>query len=218
MILLRERVTTDIATKGGQYDVMTIGGCEAPIWGKVGWLAPLDDLGDDYDYNDLLAPVRSGLTVDGRLYAVPFYAESSFKLYRKDLFKKAGPTMPEQPTYDQIKEFAEKLTDKSKEQYGICLRGKPGCGENMALIGTLVNTFGGRWFDMELKPQLTSILRRQQCMDKSRRSAIPEPSPALFGMEIGPNLPFGLFGTLTRSRLSRRLISRVHASRLPEFL
>ena len=126
--------------------------------------------------------------------------------------------MPEQPTYDQIKEFAEKLTDKSKEQYGICLGGKPGCGENMALIGTLVNTFGGRWFDMELKPQLTSILRRQQRMDKSRRSAIPEPSPALFGMEIGPNLPFGLFGTLTRSRLSRRLISRVHASRLPEFL
>ena len=154
--VLRERVTTDIATKGGQFDVLTIGGYETPIWGKSGWLTSLDDLGDDYDYDDLIAPVRSGLTVDGKLYAVPFYAESSFTLYRKDLFDAAGLKMPEQPTYDQITEFADKLTDKSKEQYGLCLRGKPGWGENMAFLGTLVNTFGGRWFDMDWKPQLNS--------------------------------------------------------------
>ncbi len=154
--VLRERVTTDIATKAGQFDVLTIGGYETPIWGKSGWLMPLDDLGDDYDYADLIAPVRSGLTVDGKLYAVPFYAESSFTLYRKDLFDAAGLKMPEQPTYDQITEFADKLTDKSKEQYGLCLRGKPGWGENMAFLGTLVNTFGGRWFDMDWKPQINS--------------------------------------------------------------
>jgi len=154
--VLRERVTTDIATKGGQFDVLTIGGYETPIWGKAGWLTSLNDLGDDYDYDDLITPVRSGLTVDGKLYAVPFYAESSFTLYRKDLFDAAGLKMPEQPTYDQITEFADKLTDKSKEQYGLCLRGKPGWGENMAFLGTLVNTFGGRWFDMDWKPQLNS--------------------------------------------------------------
>jgi ABC-type glycerol-3-phosphate transport system substrate-binding protein len=154
--VLRERVTTDIATKGGQFDVMTIGAYETPIWGKQGWLAPVDDLGDDYDYADLLEPIKAGLTVDGKLYAVPFYSESSFTLYRKDLFEAAGLTMPEQPTYDQIKEFAAKLTDKSKEQYGICLRGKPGWGENMAFLGTMVNTYGGQWFDMDWKPQLTS--------------------------------------------------------------
>ena len=124
--VLRERVTTDIATKGGQFDVLTIGGYETPIWGKSGWLTSLNDLGNNYDYDDLIAPVRSGLTVDGKLYAVPFYAESSFTLYRKDLFDAAGLKMPEQPTYDQITEFADKLTDKSKEQYGLCLRGKPG--------------------------------------------------------------------------------------------
>ncbi len=154
--VLRERVTTDIATKGGQFDVMTIGGYEAPIWGKQGWLTAVDDLGDDYDYGDLLDPIRGGLTVDGKLYAVPFYAESSFTLYRKDLFEAAGLTMPEAPTYDQIKEFAAKLTDKDKQQYGICLRGKPGWGENMAFFGTMVNTYGGRWFDMDWKPQLNS--------------------------------------------------------------
>ncbi|MFK0165133.1 ABC transporter substrate-binding protein [Rhizobium sp. NPDC090279] len=154
--VLRQKLTTDIATKGGQYDIMTIGGYEAPIWGKKGWLQSIDDLGDDYDYGDLLAPIKSGLTVDGKLYAVPFYTESSFTLYRKDLFDAAGLKMPDQPTYDQIKEFAAKLTDKSKEQYGLCLRGKPGWGENMAFLGTMINTYGGRWFDMDWKPQINS--------------------------------------------------------------
>ena len=152
--VLRQKVTTDIATKGGQYDILTIGSYETPIWGKQGWLAPVDDLGDDYDYNDLLPGVRKGLSYDGKMYSVPFYAESSFTLYRKDLFEQAGLTMPEQPTYAQIADFAAKLTDKSKQQYGICLRGKPGWGENMAFLGTLVNTFGGRWFDMNWRPQL----------------------------------------------------------------
>lgn len=154
--VLRQKVTTDIATKSGQYDIITIGGYEAPIWGKQGWLAPVDDLGADYDYDDLLAPIKTGLTVDGKLYAVPFYTESSFTLYRKDLFDAAGIKMPDEPTYEQIKEYADKLTDKSKEQYGICLRGKPGWGENMAFLGTMINSYGGRWFDMDWKPQINS--------------------------------------------------------------
>ena len=154
--VLRERVTTDIATQGGQFDIMTIGGYEAPIWGKQGWLMPVDDLGEDYDYDDLLEPIKAGLTVDGKLYAVPFYTESSFTLYRTDLFEEAGLTMPDEPTYDQIKEFAAKLTDKPNQQYGICLRGKPGWGENMAFLGTMINTYGGQWFDMEWKPQINT--------------------------------------------------------------
>jgi sorbitol/mannitol transport system substrate-binding protein len=154
--VLRQRVTTDIATKGGQFDIITIGSYETPIWGKQGWLVPLDDLGDDYGYADMIPSVVNGLSYDGKLYAVPFYAESSFTFYRKDLFEQAGLTMPEQPTYDQIAEFAAKLTDKSKEQYGFCQRGKPGWGENMAFVGPMVNAFGGRWFDENWEPQLTS--------------------------------------------------------------
>ena len=104
--VLRQRVTTDIATKGGQFDIITIGSYEAPIWGKQGWLVPLDDLGDDYDYADMIPSVMNGLSYDGKLYAVPFYAESSFTFYRKDLFEQAGITMPDKPTYDQIAEYA----------------------------------------------------------------------------------------------------------------
>ena len=154
--VLRQRATTDIATKGGQFDIITIGSYEAPIWGKQGWLVPLDDLGADYDYADIIPSVRSGLSYNGKLYAVPFYAESSFTFYRKDLFDQAGIKMPDKPTYDQIAEYAAKLTDKSKEQYGFCQRGKPGWGENMAFIGPMVNAFGGRWFNEKWEPQLTT--------------------------------------------------------------
>ncbi|MCF3933880.1 sugar ABC transporter substrate-binding protein [Acuticoccus sp. M5D2P5] len=154
--VLRQRVTTDIATKGGQYDVMTIGTYEVPIWARQGWLVPLDDLGDDYDVDDLLPAIRNGLSVDGKLYAAPFYGESSMVMYRKDLFEKAGLEMPEEPTWEFIGEAARKLTDKSNEIYGICLRGKAGWGENMALLTAMANSFGARWFDMDWNPQFDS--------------------------------------------------------------
>src|SRR5947209_7325122 len=158
---LRQKVTTDIATKGGQYDVMTIGTYEVPIWAKQGWLVQLDHLGADYDADDILPSIRSGLSYDGKLYAAPFYGESSMLMFRKDLFDKAGLKMPERPTWDFIKEAAAKVTDKANGVYGICLRGKPGWGENMAFLTTMANSFGGRWFDEQWKPQFNTPAWKQ---------------------------------------------------------
>ncbi len=152
--VLRQRVTTDIATNGGQFDVVTIGSYETPIWGKQGWLKPVENLPASYNVDDVFPSVRDALSVGGKLYALPFYAESSFTYYRKDLFDAAGLKMPAQPKYTDIAAFAEKLTDKSKQQYGICIRGKAGWGENMAIFDTMVNTFGGRWFNEKWVPQL----------------------------------------------------------------
>ncbi|MGO4914726.1 ABC transporter substrate-binding protein [Pseudogemmobacter sp. W21_MBD1_M6] len=151
--VLRQRVTTDVATKGGQYDVMTIGTYEVPIWGKQGWLVSLNDLPASYDVDDLLPAIRGGLTVDGELYASPFYGESSMVMYRKDLMEKAGLEMPDAPTWTFIADAARKMTDKANEVYGICLRGKAGWGENMAFLTATANSFGASWFDMEWKPQ-----------------------------------------------------------------
>jgi sorbitol/mannitol transport system substrate-binding protein len=150
---LRQRVTTDIATKGGQFDVLTIGTYEVPIWGKQGWLVGLNDLPAEYDVDDLLPAIRGGLTVDGTLYAAPFYGESSMVMYRTDLMEKAGLTMPEAPTWDDIKAAAAAMTDKDNEIYGICLRGKAGWGENMAFLTAMSNSFGAKWFDMDWQPQ-----------------------------------------------------------------
>ena len=151
--VLRQRLTTDIATKGGQFDVLTIGMYEASLWGQKGWLEEMKDLPASYALDDVFPSVRDGLSVDGKLYALPFYAESSMTYYRTDLFKEAGLTMPERPTWTEIAGFAEKLTHRDKEQYGICLRGKAGWGENMALITTVANAYGARWFDEQWKPQ-----------------------------------------------------------------
>ncbi len=151
--VLRERVTTDIATNGGQYDIMTIGNYEVPIWAKQGWLLPLDKLGDNYDVADMLPSIKGGLTVDSKLYAAPFYGESAMIMYRKDLFEKAGLKMPENPTWEFIGEAARKITDRKADVNGMCLRGKAGWGENMAFITALTNSFGGRWFDENWKPQ-----------------------------------------------------------------
>ncbi|MFT3987806.1 ABC transporter substrate-binding protein [Aestuariivirga sp.] len=148
--VLREKVTTDIATKGGQFDVLTIGTYEVPIWGKKGWLLPLTQI-DDPD--DLLPAIAGGLTVDGKLMASPFYGESSMVMYRTDLMDKAGLKMPDAPTWDFIRQAADKMTDKANGIYGVCLRGKAGWGENMAFLTAMSNSFGARWFDEKWTPQ-----------------------------------------------------------------
>lgn len=150
--ILRQKVTTDIAAKGGQYDIMTIGTYEVPIWAKQGWLVPLE-LGEAYDADDILPAIRGGLSLEGKLYAAPFYGESSMVMYRKDLFEAAGLTMPDAPTWEFVADAARKLTDKDKEAYGICLRGKAGWGENIAFLTATANSFGARWFDEKWQPQ-----------------------------------------------------------------
>jgi sorbitol/mannitol transport system substrate-binding protein len=147
---LRQKVTKDISTKGGQFDILTIGTYETPIWGKKGWLIPLTSI-DNVD--DLLPPIRAGLSVGDKLYASPFYGESSFTMYRKDLFDKAGLKMPDAPSWDFVADAARKLTDRKTGLNGICLRGKAGWGENMAFIDSLANSLGASWFDEKWNPQ-----------------------------------------------------------------
>ena len=151
--VLRQRVTTDIATKGGQFDVMTIGMYETPIWAKKGWLNEIKP-DANYDVDDLLPAMRNGLSEGGKLYAAPFYGESSMLMYRKDLTDKAGVKFSERPTWTEVRDAAAKIHDPKNGVYGICLRGKPGWGDNTAFITTMVNSFGGQWFDMGWKPQL----------------------------------------------------------------
>ena len=153
----RARITQDVATKAGQFDVVMIGTYEAPIWGRNEWLtdlSPYTRADREYDVDDLMPAVRKGLSVGKKLYAVPFYGESSFLMYRKDLFEQAGLEMPERPTWTQVAEFARALN--TPDRAGICLRGLPGWGEQLAPLNTVINTFGGRWYDEDWNAQLTS--------------------------------------------------------------
>jgi sorbitol/mannitol transport system substrate-binding protein len=144
---LREVTTRDVAAGGKQFDVVNIGVYEAPQFGASGLLTnltPYARADKSYRLNDLLPPVRNGLSVGGKLYASPFYGESSFLMYRKDLLSQAGVTMPPAPTWDQVAAIAKKVNTANTA--GICLRGKPGWGELGATFTTMLNTFGGTWW------------------------------------------------------------------------
>jgi sorbitol/mannitol transport system substrate-binding protein len=161
---LRPAVTKDVATKAGQYDVAMIGSYEVPIWAKNGWIVPLDDyVAKDaaWDSADVLKPIKDIVSSDGKFYAAPFYGSSSFLFYRKDLAKKAGVIIPQKPTWQQVEAAAAKMNDKAGGVSGICLRGLPGWGQNLAAITTVINTFGGSWFDTNWQPQLTSPATKQ---------------------------------------------------------
>ena len=145
--VLRQRVTTDITTKGGAFDIMTIGMYETPIWGSNGWLVSLDDLSAEYDAADILPAMAGGLSHDGTLFAAPFYGESSMVMYRTDLMEKAGLEMPDAPSWAFIAKAAREMTDRDNDINGICLRGKAGWGEGGAFITAMSNSFGARWFD-----------------------------------------------------------------------
>jgi sorbitol/mannitol transport system substrate-binding protein len=155
----RAKITASTATQGGEFDAVMISNYETPQWAANGWLENLEPYiaaTPGYDENDFIPSIRSSLSYQGSMYAVPFYGESSLLAYRKDLFQQAGLTMPAHPTWQQIAGFAAKLDNKAAGVAGICLRGDPGWGENLAPLDTVVNTFGGRWFDQNWNAQLTS--------------------------------------------------------------
>jgi sorbitol/mannitol transport system substrate-binding protein len=156
---LRAAIEKNVSTHSNAFSVIMIGPYEAPLFAKNGWLTDLSKqyIASDsgYDAGDLLPPIAKALSYKGDLYAAPFYGESSMMFYNKTLFKAAGLTMPTNPTWDQIQGFAAKLNQPGKVS-GICLRGLAGWGDNMAALDTVVNTFGGQWFDMNWKAQLTS--------------------------------------------------------------
>lgn len=153
---LRKQVLSDMSSGKTNFDVITVGTYEVPLWGQKGWLTPLDNLPADYQVDDLLKPIRSALSWQNKLYALPFYGESSMTYYRKDLFAAKHLTMPENPSWDEIKNLAAELTDKSQGIYGLCLRGLAGWGDNAALVTTMANAYGAEWFDADWKPHLDS--------------------------------------------------------------
>ncbi|MET0155367.1 MAG: sugar ABC transporter substrate-binding protein [Rickettsiales bacterium] len=154
---LRRRVTEDADQGAAGFDVITIGSYEAPLWGKKGLIEPMDDLPPEWNIYDVFPSVANALSSDGKLYAAPFYAEGVMTLYRTDLFKKWQLSMPGVPDWNFIKFAAKTISENEKDVYGICLRGKPGWGENVALITAMAHSYGARWFDENWNAKLTAV-------------------------------------------------------------
>ncbi len=156
----RAKITASVSTKSNEFDVVMISNYETPMWARYGWLTDLQPYIDrtaGYDAQDFIPSIRKSLSYNGHMYSVPFYGESSFLMYRKDLFAKVGLRMPARPTWSQVATFARRLTNKKAGITGICLRGESGWGQVLAPLDTVINTFGGRWYDQDWHAQLTSV-------------------------------------------------------------
>src|SRR5215213_1220503 len=146
---VRDKISQEFSSQAGQYDVATVSNFEIPIYAKSKWIAPLDDYAAAdaaFNQDDILPPMAESLSADGKLYGQPFYGESSFLMYRKDVLEAAGIAMPARPTWPEIAEIAAQVDGAEPGMAGICLRGQPGWGQIFAPLTTVVNTFGGTWF------------------------------------------------------------------------
>jgi sorbitol/mannitol transport system substrate-binding protein len=154
---VRDKISQEFSSQAGQYDVATLSNFEIPIYAKSNWIAPLDKYvaaDPEFDVEDILAPLRESLSVDGTLYGVPFYGESSFLMYRKDVLAAAGVEMPANPTWQEVADIAAKVDGAQPGMAGICLRGQPGWGQVFAPLTTVVNTFGGTWFTKDWRAEV----------------------------------------------------------------
>jgi sorbitol/mannitol transport system substrate-binding protein len=153
---VRDKISQEFSSQAGQYDVASLSNFEIPIYAKNGWVAPMDDfIAKDAAFNqgDILKPMTTSLTAeDGKVYGQPFYGESSFLMYRKDVFDAKGLQMPDKPTWQQVADLATKADGAQPNMKGICLRGQPGWGQLFAPLTTVVNTFGGTWFNKDWTP------------------------------------------------------------------
>lgn len=144
---LREVTTRDVGSSGKSFDAVMIGPYEAPQFGEAGLiqnLTPMAKADAAYNYKDLIPAVRNALSYKGHLFASPFYGESSFLMYRKDVLAKDGVKMPLHPTWQQVAAIARKIN--TPQMAGICLRGKPGWGDLGASLTTVLNTWGATWW------------------------------------------------------------------------
>src|SRR5690625_1826459 len=215
---VRDRISQEFSSQSGQYDVATISNYEVPIFGTNEWLAPLDEFAEgdaEFALDDILGPITESMRgPDGDLFGIPFYGESSFTMYRTDVFDELGLTMPDNPTWEEIAELAEQVHTSDAGMSGICLRGQPGWGQIFAPLTTVVNTFGGTWFESEeqnstsgMRPMVNSprvhrgchVLRRPGPRARSARR------PELRLRRVPEQPDPGQLGDVVRRHLGRRL-------------
>jgi sorbitol/mannitol transport system substrate-binding protein len=153
---MRDTASTEFANQSGQYDVATLSNFEIPYYAKAGWISNMESIAksSSFDQSDILPSMTQALSYKGKVFGEPFYGESSFLMYRKDVFQKLGITVPADPTWDQVAQWAAKADGAQSGMKGICLRGLAGWGDNLAPLTTVVNTYGGTWFDDSWKAQV----------------------------------------------------------------
>jgi N,N'-diacetylchitobiose transport system substrate-binding protein len=91
---LVEKLTTSLSSDSETPDVVEVGNTQAPTFTSAGAFSDVSSNLEDWGGDDLLQGFVEGAQVDGKTYAVPYYAGSKYIFYRKDLFEAAGIEVP----------------------------------------------------------------------------------------------------------------------------
>jgi N,N'-diacetylchitobiose transport system substrate-binding protein len=110
---LVEKLTTSLSSDSETPDVVEVGNTQAPTFTAAGAFSDVSDDLEGWGGDDLLPGFVEGAQVDGKTYAVPYYAGSKYIFYRKDLLEKAGISVP--TTMDEFVQAAIDLKKANPE-------------------------------------------------------------------------------------------------------
>jgi multiple sugar transport system substrate-binding protein len=152
------KMLLEFSSGSGRYDVVQNNIIYIPGFVKAGYIDPLDDLAQKLpkylDKADFVPGYLNTNIVDGKLYGLPVYGESTFLMYRKDLFDQYGLTPPK--TFDDVTVAAETIKEKSNgEITGITMRGAQGIQNVYVWAGWLWG-YGGEFISSDGKSALGS--------------------------------------------------------------
>ena len=169
----RAKITASVATGGGEFDVVMISNFETPQWAENGWLVDLSDYAREtpnYDEQDFIPSLRKSLVLRRRFVfgavlrrvVVPVLSQGPVQAGRRH-----HPGTAHLGGSGRIR----RQDGRSRRHLRHLPARQPGWGENLAPLNTVINTFGGRWFDENWNAQLTSPESPKPCSSTSTRSA-----------------------------------------------
>jgi ABC-type glycerol-3-phosphate transport system substrate-binding protein len=95
-----------------------------PVWFEQGFLYPLDEYLEDWEYrDDVVEALWDSAREGAHIYGVPNYAYVMTLFWRKDLFEEAGLPARAPEDWDELVRFAQRLTDWEKPQWGFGILG-----------------------------------------------------------------------------------------------
>ncbi|MBD3304873.1 extracellular solute-binding protein [candidate division KSB3 bacterium] len=155
---MNTREEMELSASKGAYDVTHNAPPKRVRYARANWAAPLngfiknsDLTSPDFNLDDFVPAYLDMLKIDETIYGLPFSGETNLLYYRTDIFEEHGIAGPPQ-TIDELEEIAAKID--TEDIPAFVTRAVKGQGINVYTWATFLRSYGGDFFDQDLKPTL----------------------------------------------------------------
>jgi multiple sugar transport system substrate-binding protein len=104
------------------FDVFSLDVIWVPEFARAGWLLDLSPSLPAEERKKFFPAAMEAVTVEGKIFAIPWYIDAGVLYYRKDLLAKYGFSPPE--TWYDLVRIAQHITKRQPELYGFLWQGK----------------------------------------------------------------------------------------------